>query len=76
MKKAVDIHGMTVPGARAYLKNYLNTLDRFVTEVEIIHGYNQGQNLQRLIRKEFKHKRVEKCIYGLNKGSTTLIIKK
>lgn len=76
MKKEVDIHGMSVAGARSYLKKYINDLSKGVTEIDIIHGYNQGKELQKFVRKDFNHRKIEKKIVGFNNGVTTFLLKR
>lgn len=75
MKREIDIHGMSVSEARKNLKSFLSTLPKGVTEVEVIHGYNQGNALQQYIRKEFSHKRIERKILSGNNGITIFLIK-
>ena len=71
----VDLHGMTVVEARNHLIARLNKLPSHIREVRVIHGYNQGTNLQKVVRKEFKHKTIERKILELNQGITTFLIK-
>lgn len=75
MVKEIDLHSMSVIESKKYLKTYLNTLGKGVVEVRVIHGYSSGTNLQKFVRKEFNHKRIERKILELNPGMTTFIIK-
>lgn len=72
----VDIHGMTVTEAKSYLHKIFKNLSLRVEEVVIIHGNNRGDKLANMVRKEFKHKRVERKILSLNGGITLLKLKK
>lgn len=71
----VDLHTMTVAEARQYLKSTLNSMPRHIREVRIIHGYRGGRELQKFVRHEFNHKKVERKILELNQGMTTYMIK-
>lgn len=72
----IDIHGMCTSEAHKFILNKLNNCSSNISEIEIIHGYNNGQALQKLVRQQLKHPRIERKIIGLNNGSTTLIIHK
>ena len=60
--KEIDLHNMSVIEARNYLKKYINALGRGEFELKVIHGYRGGTDLQKFVRKEFKHKRVARKI--------------
>lgn len=72
--KEIDLHNMSVTQARKYLKTFINSLDSNTKELRVIHGYKKGNQLQKMVRKEFKHKRVIRKILELNQGVTTLIL--
>lgn len=72
--KEIDLHNMSVIEARRYLKTIINSLDSSTKELRVIHGYKSGSDLQKMVRKEFKHKRVIRKILELNQGVTTLIL--
>jgi hypothetical protein len=76
MKREVDLHNMSVIEARRYLKMYLNNLPKEVDEIDVIHGFHNGTNLQTFVRKDFGNKRIDRKILGLNNGVTTFMIKK
>ena len=67
-----DIHGMTVSEAKKSLEKLLNTADSTIKEIDVIHGYSNGQALQNMVRKDLKHKRIAAKILSLNQGVTTL----
>ncbi|HNX63687.1 MAG TPA: Smr/MutS family protein [Oscillospiraceae bacterium] len=67
-----DIHGMTVSEAKKALEKLLNTADSTIKEIDVIHGYSNGQALQNMVRKNLKHKRIAAKILSLNQGITTL----
>lgn len=71
----IDLHGHTTDSARALLTSTLKELPSDVREVVVIHGYRQGNALQKLVR-EYKNKKVERKILGLNRGSTIFVIRK
>ena len=39
----VNLHGLTVPDAKRQLEQLLSRIDAGVTELVVIHGYNNGQ---------------------------------
>jgi DNA-nicking Smr family endonuclease len=71
----VDLHQMTVREAKKYLDSYICAMPKGTAELVVIHGFNMGRVLQRFVRSEYTHKRVEKKIIGLNQGSTIFLIK-
>lgn len=71
----VDIHGMTVMEAKKELTNLITKCDKATKEIDVIHGYQGGQALLNLVRKELKHPRLARRILSLNQGVTTLVIK-
>ena len=72
----VDLHAMTVMEAKSYLQKILKNLSINITEVIVIHGNNRGDKLANMVRKEFKHKRIDRKILSLNGGITILKLKK
>lgn len=70
----LDIHGMTVQQAKKELQSVLKACPKSVKEVDVIHGFNGGQALQKYVR-GFKHPRVERVVIGLNGGKTTLVLR-
>lgn len=71
-----DLHGMPVIQAKREMQQLLKTCPKYITEIEVIHGYTSGQALQKYIRKELSHPRIERKVFGMNNGATTLILKK
>ncbi len=71
----LDLHGQTVDSAGKILTRTLNSLPHDVREMEVIHGFHQGDALKKFVR-NYKNKRIEKKIVGLNQGSTIFIIRK
>lgn len=70
----IDLHGMTVSAARKRIQQLLKTCPKDTVQIEIIHGCNSGQALQKFVRRELKHPRILRKSFGLNGGSTTLIL--
>lgn len=71
-----DLHGMPLIQAQREMNRLLKTCPKDTDEIEVIHGYNNGDRILRYIRSELKHPRIDKKILGLNNGSTLLILKK
>jgi DNA-nicking Smr family endonuclease len=74
-KLEVDIHGMRREEAKQQLKLLLSRVDDSVSDVVVIHGYNQGTALLDMVRNELEHSRIKQKFAGLNKGETLLLIK-
>lgn len=72
---SVDLHGLTVAEARAKLRQVLQSCPASVTEIEVIHGFHNGQALQKLVRKDFQHARIAARSFGLQGGVTNYILK-
>lgn len=72
----VDLHGMPVIQAKREMNQLLKTCPKHITEIEVIHGFTNGQAIQKYIRKELSHPRIERKIFGMNNGATTIILKK
>ncbi|HEX3038759.1 MAG TPA: Smr/MutS family protein [Caproiciproducens sp.] len=71
----VNIHGMTAREAKRCLEQYLSRAPRDVTEVRVIHGYNGGQVLRDMVRRELKHPRIAAKLLSLNPGETRILLK-
>ena len=72
----VDLHEMTVAEAEYYLERELNTAPEHIKVVEVIHGFHKGRAILNMVRKEFKHPRIERKYLGLNGGITKFELKK
>ena len=59
-KIVIDLHEMTVAEAAYYLEKELNTAPEYVKVVEVIHGFHKGRAILNMVRKEFKHPRIER----------------
>lgn len=76
MKKTIDIHGLsTIEAKKIIEKTIVNSKE--VKELEIIHGYNSGNNLRDLVRDRniIRSRRIIRREFGLNQGVTSLILK-
>lgn len=71
----VNIHGMTAREAKRGLEQLLSRTDKNVTEIKVIHGYNNGQVLRDMVRRELKHPRISAKLISLNPGETRIILK-
>ena len=72
----LDLHGMDSAQAKKWLASRVTGAPRQVRQILVIHGYRGGTALQNMVRKSFRHPRVERVILGLNPGETLLILKK
>lgn len=71
----LDLHDMQEDEARFYLEKTIDTAEEKIKEIVVIHGYRKGQTILNMIRKEFKHKRIEKKVIPYNKGITLIYLK-
>lgn len=71
----IDIHGMTAREAKCALEQCLNRAEKGILEVRVIHGYNGGQILRDMVRKQLKHPRIAAKLLSLNPGETRLLLK-
>lgn len=73
-KVTIDLHDMELLEATYHLEKLFETLPANIKEVIVIHGYHKGQVLLNMVRKEFKHPRIQKKVIPLNKGITLLYL--
>ena len=65
----IDLHGMTVSEARKRIQQLLKTCPKDTVQIEIIHGCNSGQALQKFVRRELKHPRILRKSFGKKEGT-------
>lgn len=72
----IDIHGCNSFQAKTLIDSRLRSLPKSVYRLRIIHGYNLGTELQKMVRKAYsKHPRVLRIELGLNQGETDLVLR-
>ncbi len=71
----VDLHGLTAEDAKCRLEHLLSSVPADVTEIRVIHGYNNGQALRDMVRVRLKHPRIASKLLTLNPGETRLLLK-
>lgn len=70
----VDVHGMTCRQAEQFINNIISLI-RIPINMRVIHGYNHGTAISKMIREKYQNKRIIKRIAGTkNKGITYLVI--
>lgn len=74
-KIVLDLHDMQEDEARFYLEKAIDTAEEKIKEIVVIHGYRQGQIILNMVRKEFRHKKIEKKVIPYNKGVTLIYLK-
>lgn len=72
MKRVIDLHHMTLSEAQQELKVFMDTLDKSVLEVVVIHGFHKGTTLKNFVLK-FKHPKIKRKIKTMNKGETIFL---
>ena len=73
-KREIDLHGMNPAQAKKCLDSFISSLPKGECELSVIHGYNRGNALKKMLS-VYKHKRAVKKYSELNPGVTTIIIK-
>jgi len=72
----LDLHDMQEDEARFYLERAIETAEYKIKEIVVVHGYRKGQAILNMVRKDFKHNRIEKKVVPFNKGITLIYLKK
>ena len=72
----LDLHGMDSAQAKKWLQARVSAAPGGTRQILVIHGYRGGTALQNMVRRSFRHPRVERVILGLNPGETLLLLKK
>lgn len=72
----VDLHGTYAGPAKELLLNWLDHAPAGITELRVIHGYNQGTVLRDMVRGGLSHPRIKTWLPALNPGETRLILKR
>ena len=71
----LDLHGMDSAQGKKWLQARVTAAPRGTKQILVIHGYRGGTALQNMVRRSFRHSRVERVVLGLNPGETLLILK-
>lgn len=71
----IDLHDMQEQEARFYLERAIDTAEEKIKEIVVVHGYRKGQVILNMVRREFRHKRIEKKVIPYNKGITLIYLK-
>ena len=72
----VDLHGLNQDEAIKVIDKALKNADSSVYQIKLIHGYNRGTSLKRMIVNEYKyHPKVQRIQPGDNLGTTILVLR-
>lgn len=71
----IDLHCMKVWEAVLYLNKIVEYAPSYIREIIIIHGYQNGTKLLKMIRSDYSNPRIERKFLGLNPGRTSFIMK-
>ena len=72
----IDLHGMNVHQAQVAIDAALRRAKGSVYRITVIHGYHGGTELRSMIRKVYgKHQKVVRLEFGLNPGTTDLVLR-
>lgn len=72
----INLHDMPLIQAQREMNRLLKTCPKDTDEIEVIHGYHNGDRILRYIRFELKNPRISRKILGLNNGVTLIELKK
>ena len=72
----IDLHGMTETEAIKVIDQALVKVSPSTYQIQLIHGFNRGTVLQKMIRDYYQYdKKVKRIIPGENPGITVLVLK-
>jgi len=72
----LDIHGMTKYQAKTRIDAQLKQAKADTYIIRVVHGYRGGTELRDMVRHDYiGHPKVKRVKYGLNPGTTELIIR-
>ena len=72
----VDLHDMTTDKARIEIKRALKTVSKFTYQIRLIHGFNRGTRIKKMISEEFRNnKQIKRIIPGDNQGVTIFVLR-
>lgn len=73
----LDIHTMTVEQAKKIIERTIISLPNKYSQITVIHGYNNGNKLQSMVRsRHLNCKRIKQKVLTLNQGQTILMLNK
>ena len=72
----INLHDMPLIQAQREMNRLLKTCPKDTDEIEVSHGYHNGDRILRYIRFELKNPRIIRKILGLNNGVTLIELKK
>lgn len=72
----INLHDMPLIQAQREMNRLLKTCPKDTDEIEVIHGYHNGDRILRYIRFELKNPRISRKILGLNNGVTLIELEK
>lgn len=75
-RMTINLHDMPLVQAQREMNRILKSCPKDTDEIEVIHGYHNGDRILRYIRTELKHPRISKKILGMNNGITLIELKK
>ena len=72
----LDLHGLRQDEAMKKIDRALEQADYTTYQIRVVHGYNRGNALMRMIRQEYLyHPKIKRIIPGDNPGITVLVLK-
>ena len=72
----LDLHGCTQEEAMKQIDKALKQADYTTYQIRVVHGFNRGHALMRMIRQEYAfHPQIKRIIPGDNPGVTVLVLK-
>ena len=60
----VDLHDMTTDEARIEIKRALKTVSKFTYQIRLIHGFNRGTRIKKMISEEFRNNKQNQKNYS------------
>lgn len=75
MEEKLDLHGYTEEQAKQKIIDIIEFADDELKRIIVVHGYNNGTKIKDMIRKNLKHKKIEKICFALNPGISIIELK-
>ena len=72
----LDLHGLMQDEAMKKIDKALEQADYTTYQIRIVHGFNRGNSLMHMIRREYQyHPKIKRIVPGDNPGITVLVLK-
>ena len=74
-KLILDLHGLTIDETRILLDRELESIQKHIIAIILLHGYYSGEKLKRYVKEEYNHNKIRYKDWPHNPGVTYYILK-